>query len=157
VQGGGKTRTSEPNKLGNGIAAFIEKRVRNLDVVFDTLGGSCLDKSFSITRPNGWVVPIGGSPDYRTAKDVGLDIWRSSLLGIVGFRVNARAKRARVNYRFMFMKPLGDELAQIAALVTKGAIKPVVDRIFPIAQPHSAIEYSESGRARGKIVLSLVD
>jgi alcohol dehydrogenase len=32
----------------------FEKRVNNLDVVFDTLGGTSLDKSFSITRPNGW-------------------------------------------------------------------------------------------------------
>jgi len=34
----------------------FEKRVNNLDVVFDTLGGDSLDRSFAITRPNGWVV-----------------------------------------------------------------------------------------------------
>lgn len=135
----------------------FEERVKNLDVVFDTLGGDTLDKSFIITRPNGWVVSISGSPDYRTAKEMDLDIVRSLLLGIVGLRVNSRARRAGVNYRFIFMKPLGEELAQVAVLVTKGVIKPVVDRIFPISECQSAIEYSASGRARGKIVLSLVD
>jgi alcohol dehydrogenase len=55
------------------------------------------------------------------------------------------------------MKPLGEELAQIAALISEGVIKPVVDRIFSISECQAAIEYSASGRARGKIVISLID
>jgi alcohol dehydrogenase len=135
----------------------FEERVNNLDVIFDTLGGESLGKSFRITRPNGWVVSISGSPDYRTAKELRLDIMRSLLLGMAGLRVNSRARRAGVNYRFIFMKPLGEELAQIAVLVAKGVIRPVVDRIVPISECQSAIEYSASGRARGKIVISVVD
>ena len=135
----------------------FEKRVNNLDVVFDTLGGDSLDKSFKVTRPNGWLVSISGSPDYRTAQEMGLDGVRTLLLRVVGLRVNAKAKKAAVNYRFIFMKPSGAELAQIALLVAKGAIKPVVDRIFPISECQSAIEYSASGRARGKVVISVVD
>jgi len=135
----------------------FEKRVNNLDVVFDTLGGDSLDRSFAITRPNGWVVSIAGSPDYRNAEEMGLDMLRSLLLRVVGLRVNSRARRAGVNYRFIFMKPLGEELAQIAALISEGVIKPVVDRIFPVSECQSAIEYSASGRARGKIVISLID
>ena len=135
----------------------FEERVNNLDVIFDTLGGESLGKSFRITRPNGWVVSISGSPDYRTAKELRLDIMRSLLLGMAGLRVNSRARRAGVNYRFIFMKPLGEELAQIAILVAKGVIKPVVDRIFPISECQSAIEYSASGRARGKIIISVID
>jgi alcohol dehydrogenase len=135
----------------------FEERVKNLDVVFDTLGGDSLDKSFPITRPNGWVVSIAGPPDFRTAKEMDLDIVRSLLLGVVGLRVNSKARRAGVNYRFIFMKPLGEELARIAILVAKGVIKPVVDRIFPISECQSAIEYSASGRARGKIIISVID
>jgi alcohol dehydrogenase len=135
----------------------FEERVNNLDVVLDTLGGESLDKSFGITRANGWVVSISGAPDYQTAKDMDLDMLRSLLLGIVGLGVNTRARKAGVNYRFMFMKPRGDELAQIASLVANGAIKPVVDRIFPFSECQSAIKYSESGRVRGKIVVRLID
>jgi len=135
----------------------FEKRVNNLDVVFDTLGGDSLDRSFAITRPNGWVVSIAGSPDYRNAEEMGLDMLRSLLLRVVGLRVNSSARRAGVNYRFIFVKPLGEELAKIAALISEGVIKPVVDRIFPISECQSAIEYSASGRARGKIVISLID
>jgi alcohol dehydrogenase len=135
----------------------FEKRVSNLDVVFDTLGGDSLDKSFTVIRPDGWLLSISGSPDYRTAKDMRLGIARSLLLGIVGLGVNSKARGARVNYRFIFMKPLGEELAQIAALVATGVIRPVVDRIVPLAECQSAIEYSASGRARGKIVISVID
>ena len=135
----------------------FEKRVSNLDVVFDTLGGDSLDKSFTVIRPDGWLVSISGSPDYRTAKDMRLGIARSLLLGIVGLGVNSKARGARVNYRFIFMKPLGEELAQIATLVATGVIRPVVDRIVPLAECQSAIEYSASGRARGKIVISVID
>jgi alcohol dehydrogenase len=135
----------------------FEERVKNLDVVFDTLGGNSLDKAFTITRPDGWIVSVAGSPNFRTAREMDLDIVRSLLLGAAGLRVNAKARRAGVNYRFIFMKPLGEELAQIATLVANGTIKPVVDRIFPISECQSAIEYSASGRARGKIILSVID
>jgi alcohol dehydrogenase len=135
----------------------FEERAQNLDVVFDTLGGDSLDKSFAITRPDGWIVSIAGSPNFRTAREMNLDIARSLLMGAVGLRVNSKARRAGVNYRFIFMKPQGEELAQIAILVAKGVIKPVVDRIFPISECQSAIEYCASGRARGKIILSVID
>jgi NADPH:quinone reductase-like Zn-dependent oxidoreductase len=55
------------------------------------------------------------------------------------------------------MKSLSEELAQIATLVAEGVIKPVVDRIVPISECQSAIEYSASGRARGKIIIRVID
>jgi Zinc-binding dehydrogenase len=85
---------------------------------------------------------------------MGLDVVRTLLLRVVGLRVNAKARKVAVNYRFIFMKPSEAELAQIALLVAKGVIKPVVDRIFPTSECQSAIEYSASGRVRGKVVIS---
>jgi alcohol dehydrogenase len=75
----------------------FEERMNNLDVIFDTLGGEALGKSFRITRPNGWVVAISGQPDLPHASEMRLDIFRSLLLGVAGLRVNARARRAGVN------------------------------------------------------------
>ena len=54
------------------------------------LGGESLDKWFTVTRPGGLVVSISGSPDYRTGKEIGLDLFRSLLFGAVGFRVNLK-------------------------------------------------------------------
>ena len=63
----------------------------------------------------------------------------------MGFRANLKGKRAGVNYRFIFMKPQGDELAQIAILVAKGMIKPVVG-FFPflsVKLPSSIVHREE--------------
>lgn len=133
----------------------FEDRVSGLDVVFDTLGGDSLNRSFSVVKPGGWVVSISGSPDSRTARDLGLGFWKTMVLGLVGFPVNARARRTGVNYRFIFMESSGDQLAQISKLLASGVVKPVVDKVFPFSDCQAAIEYSESGRARGKIIIAL--
>ncbi len=133
----------------------FEEVVSGLDVVFDTLGGTALEKAFSVVKPGGWIVSIAGTPDYRTAQDMELVYWKSLVLGALGWRVQRKAKRAGVNYRFIFMKSRGDELAQIAALVEQGAIRPVLDRVFPFAEVQAALEHSETGRAKGKIVVSI--
>lgn len=133
----------------------FEKVVSELDVVFDTLGGESLDKAFAVIKPGGWVVSISGTPDHHTAQDMGLGFWKSLVLGAVGLRIQRKARRAHAHYRFIFMKPLGDQLAQISELVERGAIKPVVDQVFSLSECQSALDYSESGRARGKIVICL--
>lgn len=135
----------------------FEECVKNLDAVFETLGGNYPIRSLSVVRSNGFVISIAGSPDYRTAKEMGLDPVRSLMLGIAGLRVDLRAKRAGVNYRFIFMKSSGKELGEIATLVEKGQIRPVIDKSFSLAECQSAIEYSASGRARGKIVIHIVE
>lgn len=58
-------------------------------------------------------------------------------------------------YYWSFFNPNGAALSQVASLVEAGAIKPVVDRVFPLEQMASAHEYCESGRAQGKIVIEI--
>jgi alcohol dehydrogenase len=36
-----------------------------------------------------------------------------------------------------------------------GQLTPVLDRMYPLNEVPAAIEYSESGRARGKIVIQV--
>lgn len=134
----------------------FEEQVRDMDVVFDTLGGEALEKSFQVTKPGGWVVSIAGMPDRETAQEMNLNFWKTSLLGLLGIKVHLKAQKAKVNYRFIFMKANGEELQQIAGLVEKGIIKPIVDKTFPLSECQSAIEYSASGRARGKIIVDVI-
>jgi NADPH:quinone reductase-like Zn-dependent oxidoreductase len=49
----------------------------------------------------------------------------------------------------------GPELAYIKGLVEKGALKPIIDKVFPMSDVARAQEYSKAGRAKGKIVLEL--
>ncbi len=53
------------------------------------------------------------------------------------------------------MHPDGARLAEIAALVDSGTIKPLVDKVFSLDQVHDALTYSESGRATGKVVIKV--
>jgi NADPH:quinone reductase-like Zn-dependent oxidoreductase len=51
--------------------------------------------------------------------------------------------------------PSASNLAWIAERVAEGRYRPVLDRRFPLAEVRAAHEYSETGRARGKITLEM--
>ena len=53
------------------------------------------------------------------------------------------------------MRASGKQLSEIAALVDSGAIRPVVDRVFPFDQTREALAYVETGRAKGKVVVRM--
>jgi alcohol dehydrogenase len=133
----------------------FESSIKNMNVVFDTLGGESLNKSFSMLKPGGWLISIAGLPDLKTAKDLNLGLFKSALLGIVGILPNLKAKTHKCHYRFLFMKPNGEQLSQIAKLVEAQVVKPVIDKVFSFQDCQSAIEYLETGRARGKVVVKI--
>jgi NADPH:quinone reductase-like Zn-dependent oxidoreductase len=54
------------------------------------------------------------------------------------------------------MKADGHQLSQITQLIDSGVIRPVVDRVYPFADTNDALAYVESGRAKGKVVVSMV-
>ena len=49
-----------------------------------------------------------------------------------------------------------EDLATLAGLMETGAIRTVIDRRYTLAELPEAIRYSESGRARGKIVVTVI-
>ena len=51
------------------------------------------------------------------------------------------------------MRPDGQQLAAIAALLEQGVTRPVLDRTFPFAETKEAMAYVEAGRAVGKVVV----
>lgn len=53
------------------------------------------------------------------------------------------------------MKPSGEQLLIIADYIEWGKIKPVKDRIFSFEEAQQAMEYAESGRAKGKIIVKI--
>jgi alcohol dehydrogenase len=133
----------------------FEEALKNIDIVFDTLGGEALYKSFQVIRPGGWVVSISGDPDQRLAKEMNLNFIKALVLRWVGHKANQLASKARANYRFIFMKSSGDQLAQITRLIEEGKIKPVIDRTYSFNDSQKALDYLESGHARGKVVIEI--
>jgi len=61
-----------------------------------------------------------------------------------------------VTYTFLFMRADGRQLSEIASLVESGAIRPVIERVFPLQETRSALAHVESGRAKGKVVLEVL-
>lgn len=53
------------------------------------------------------------------------------------------------------MKPSCDQLRTIANLIESNKIKPVIDQVFSFQDAQKAMDYSESGRAEGKIILKI--
>ncbi len=133
----------------------FEEAIKNVDIVFDTLGGEDLYKSFRVVRPGGWVVSISGAPDQRTADDMQLGFIKKQVLRLVGHKANKLAAQAQAHYRFIFMNASGAHLAKIARLVEEGKIKPVIDSQYSFADVQKAMEHLEQGRSRGKVIVKI--
>jgi alcohol dehydrogenase len=53
------------------------------------------------------------------------------------------------------MKASGDQLRELGSLIDSGAIRPVVDKVFPFRSTPEALAYVEKGRAKGKVVVQI--
>jgi NADPH:quinone reductase-like Zn-dependent oxidoreductase len=53
------------------------------------------------------------------------------------------------------MRANGTQLTEITSLIDAGVIRPTLDKVFPFAATNEAIAYVESGRAKGKVVVTM--
>ncbi|MES2947607.1 MAG: NADP-dependent oxidoreductase [Pseudomonadota bacterium] len=126
------------------------------DMVFDTQGGDTLMRSFGVLRQGGIVVSVSGPPDLELARDWKPMPWYLRLgIRVISAKVRrvARQRQCRYRYRFMLMQPSGTQLAEIAALVDAGVIRPVIDRVYAFDDVKEAVAYAETGRATGKVIV----
>jgi len=131
----------------------VVDRVRDLDAVFDTLGTTELD-SLRVVKPGGTVVGVGGLPDVAFAREW-LPWWTPSALWLATMKRRRAAARAKARFVYLFMRPDGEQLAEIASWIDAGTLKPIVHRTFPLAEFREAFAELERGRARGKIVVTM--
>lgn len=124
------------------------------DMVFDTLGGDALMRSFGVLRKGGIVVSVAGPPDLELARDWPMPWYLRLGIRAISWKVRRVARTFNCRYRFMLMQPSGAQLAEIAALVDGGVIRPVIDKVYAFDQVREAIAYAETGRASGKIIVS---
>ncbi|GFE61145.1 NADP-dependent oxidoreductase [Geobacter sp. AOG2] len=110
----------------------FEDRVRDVDVVFDTIGGETQARSWKVVKPGGVMVSIVSPPSQEEAVAHG------------------------VRPEFVFIQPDAAELAEIAKLVDSGKIRVMVESVLPLAEARRAQELSRNGHARGKIVLKVL-
>ncbi|WP_426803923.1 NADP-dependent oxidoreductase [Stenotrophomonas sp. SrG] len=131
------------------------KELRDYDVVLNSLGKDELFRSLQILRPGGHLISISGPPTPAFATARGLAWPVKQVMRLLSRRIRSKARQRGVDYTFLFMRADGDQLGEITALVESGALRPVIDRVFPFQQTESALAYVESGRTKGKVVIEM--
>lgn len=123
--------------------------VKDVDIVFDTLGKNYTNEAFEILRQGGKVVSVIGPMDEDTAIMFGMTDYKmpESLSELI--------KDKEASYKFIWMHPDGNDLNQIKALIEDGKIKPVIDKVYPFSESVDAFIHLASGRAKGKIVIKV--
>jgi len=136
-------------------AARFEDIATDCDVVLDSAGRETLVRSFECVKAGGVVVSIGNTPSAAFARSWGLNPILVLAIKVISRKATAAARRHKARFEYLFMRADGAQLAEITRLVEQGAIKPLVDKVFPLEQVRDALAYSESGRATGKVVIKV--
>jgi NADPH:quinone reductase-like Zn-dependent oxidoreductase len=109
-------------------AQDFTKVVKDCDVVFDTVGGDVMMRSFSVLKPGGRAASIAAGPKALVPP-------RSDVQSLRPFVGRDRA-----------------HLERICELVRIGAVHPPEMRFFPLSEVVEAHKISESRHFRGKLV-----
>jgi alcohol dehydrogenase len=159
------TTTSASNiELVRGLGADVvvdykqedfEAKLSGYDLVLHSQDGKALEKSLRVLRPGGRLVSISGPPDPTFADEIGAPWYVKLVMQLLSFGTRRKARGLRTEFSFLFMKASGEQLRALAELVDAGAIRPVVDRVFPFESTNEAITYVETGRAKGKVVIKV--
>ena len=108
----------------------FEKVLNGYDFVFDTVAGETYKKSFAVLKKGGTIISMLEQPNAELAAQYGVTAL-SQITQVTTARLNA-----------------------VAELVSNGIIKVHVDRVFPAEKVKDAFLARESGKVRGKVVLS---
>jgi alcohol dehydrogenase len=109
----------------------FEELVKNIDAVFDTVGGDTTDKSFTVLKKGGIIVSMAGQPKPELAMQYGV-----TAVGQMTVTDTAR-------------------LVKLAQLVDAGKITVHVDKVFPLEKTKDAFEYQETMHPQGKVVVTV--
>ena len=133
----------------------FEARLSDFDVVLNSQDGKTLMKSLKVLKPGGHLISISGPPDPLFAQDIKAPWLVRQVMRVLSFGARRQAQRLQVGYAFLFMQASGSQLRQITSLIESGAIRPVVDKVFPFESTNDALAYVASGRAKGKVVIKV--
>jgi NADPH:quinone reductase-like Zn-dependent oxidoreductase len=109
--------------------AKFENEVRDLDVVFDTVGGETQERAFQTLKRGGFLVSTVNPPSAEKAREFGVTV------------------------AMVQMMPKPEQLADINQLLESGKLKVRVATVLPLSEFKEALRLSASGHADGKIIL----
>jgi NADPH:quinone reductase-like Zn-dependent oxidoreductase len=109
----------------------FEDVLNELDVVLDTIGGKVQVDSYKVLKKGGVLIAVNTPADQNTAKQYD------------------------VKAEFLSIKPNKTILEQIKGLVESKQLKPVIGYEYSFDQILEAFELSETGKAKGKIIINM--
>lgn len=133
----------------------FEDVLRDVDVVLNSQDGKTLAKSLRVLKRGGKLISISGPPDPAFGKEIAAPGFVKLVMRLLSSDVRRKAQGLGIGYAFLFMKANGSQLREITRLVEAGAIRPVIDRVFPFESTNEALAYVEAGRAKGKVVVKV--
>ncbi|WP_043634098.1 NADP-dependent oxidoreductase [Desulfovibrio sp. TomC] len=133
----------------------FEKTLRGYDVVLGTVRGDAIEKSIDILKPGGRIVSLVGPLDAAFARARRQNFFLTFVFGMMSRKIMRLARKKEVTYQFLFVRPEGDQLAEIGKLLAAERIQPVIDTVFPFEQANDALSYLAQGHSKGKIVIKI--
>lgn len=107
---------------------------RGVDVVFEHVGGETLSRSIKATTAGGCIVTCGATSGFKSEIDLRHVFFRQ--ISILGSTMGSKA-----------------DLFEVIDHLASGALRPVVDRVLPLAEAAAAHRALEARDVFGKIVL----
>jgi NADPH:quinone reductase-like Zn-dependent oxidoreductase len=113
------------------------------DLIIDLVGNHSLLKNRHVLSAKGKMVIVGGPSGN----------WIGPLMGLITAPIlSLFTEQQFVNLMAELKK---EDLSFIGELIHSGKVKPVIDKRYKLSEVAEAIRYSETGRARGKIIIEM--
>ncbi|WP_316823069.1 NADP-dependent oxidoreductase [Pedobacter gandavensis] len=113
----------------------FEELVTDADFVLDTMEGETLTRSIDAVKPGGMIISIPTGNFPQSDKD--------------------KAQERNVNLSELLVKSNGRDMKTIADLLEKGILKSHVSKTFDFKDMDKAHQSLETGRTKGKVVVTL--
>jgi len=133
----------------------FEDVLRDYDVVLNSQDGKTNERSLRVIKRGGKLISISGPPDPEFGRELAAPGFVKLVMRLLSSGIRRKARGRGIGYSFLFMKANGDQLREISRLIEAGAIRPVIDRVFPFESTNEALAYVEAGRAKGKVVVRI--
>lgn len=130
----------------------FEKELSGYDFVLDAIGGETRERSFQVLKRGGHLATMIGGIPKATLEHGPIPGLFIAVGGLVKLTLGGRVRHG-VHVHHVLRESSGVLLEAITERIERGAIRPVIDRVYPLEQIVDAHAYIETGRARGKIII----
>jgi len=136
--------------VGDTLAKFVEAvqdwtAGAGVDVILDLVGGNYLSANLDALASRGRLICVGTMAGAKSEIDLGLIMRKRA--AIIGTMLRGRSIEEKAEATRLFA-------SSVLPLVSRGAIRPVIDRVYPVDEIRAAHERMESNVGFGKIVLT---